>query len=187
MKLVVGLGNPGKEYENTRHNCGFKAIDFYAKKNNLTFKEKYNSLYTENIVNNEKIILVKPQTFMNLSGNAVRKFVDFYNIELSDILIIYDDKDFEVGKFKIKRNGSSAGHNGIKNIIDNLKTEEIQRVRIGISKKNVPLINYVLGKINKEELEKINSILPIISNIIDDFSIYNIDKLMEKYNKNNEK
>lgn len=182
MKLVVGLGNPEKKYEKTRHNCGFRAIDFYATKNNLSFKNKYNSLYTENLVNNEKLILVKPQTYMNLSGTAVKKFVDFYNIELKDLLIIYDDVDFSVGTFKIKRNGSSGGHNGVKNIIDNLKTEEIQRIRIGISKNNIQLIDYVLGKFSNEDEKLIEQELCIIGNIIDDFSIYNIDKLMEKYN-----
>jgi len=187
MKLVVGLGNPEKKYENTRHNCGFRAIDYYASKNNLTFKNKYNGLYAENIVNNEKIILLKPQTYMNLSGTAVRKFVDFYNIDIKDILVIYDDVDFEIGKFKIKRGGSSGGHNGINNIIENLKTNDIQRVRIGISKTKEELISYVLGNFSKEENEKLEKILPIISNIIDDFTIYDINKLMEKYNTNNEK
>ena len=186
MKLVVGLGNPEKKYEHTRHNCGFRAIDFYATKNNLSFKNKYNSLYTENIVNNEKIILIKPQTYMNLSGVAVKRFVDFYNIDLKDLIIIYDDVDFKIGTFKIKRNGSSGGHNGVKNIIDNLKTEEIPRIRIGISKNNIPLIDYVLQIFSDEEDKLIENELPTISDIIDDFSICNIDKLMEKYNKNNE-
>ncbi len=186
MKLVVGLGNPDKKYENTRHNCGFRAIDYYASKNNLKFKTKFNSLYAETTINNEKVILVKPQTYMNLSGTAVRNFVNFYNININDILIIYDDVDFETGAFKIKRNGSSGGHNGINNIIENLKTNEIQRVRIGISKTREELISYVLGTFSKEENEKIDKLLPIISNIIEDFSIMSIDKLMEKYNRTNE-
>jgi len=186
MKLIVGLGNPEKKYEYTRHNSGFRVVDFYATKNNLTFKTKFNSLYTENMVNNEKLILVKPQTYMNLSGTAVKKFVDFYNIPLEDLIIIYDDVDFEVGKFKIKRGGSSGGHNGINNIIDNLKTNNIQRIRIGISKNQIPLIDYVLGKFSKEENEKIDSLLPILANVIDDFSICNINKLMEKYNRKDE-
>jgi PTH1 family peptidyl-tRNA hydrolase len=186
MKLVVGLGNPDKKYENTRHNCGFRAIDYYASKNNLKFKTKFNSLYAETTINNEKVILVKPQTYMNLSGTAVRNFVNFYNININDILIIYDDVDFETGAFKIKRNGSSVGHNGINNIIENLKTNEIQRVRIGISKTREELISYVLGTFSKEENEKIDKLLPIISNIIEDFSIMSIDKLMEKYNRTNE-
>jgi PTH1 family peptidyl-tRNA hydrolase len=186
MKLVVGLGNPDKKYENTRHNCGFMALDYYATKNNLTYKKKYDSFYAENVVNNEKIILVKPLTYMNLSGNAVRKFVNFYNIELENILVIYDDVDFELGKFKIKRAGSSGGHNGINSIINVLGTKNIQRIRIGISKTKEELISYVLGNFSKEENQKINEIMPIISNIIDDFSNNDINKLMEKYNKINE-
>ena len=186
MKLVVGLGNPGKKYENTRHNCGFMAIDFYAAKNSLTFKKKFNSLYSENIVNGEKIVLVKPQTYMNLSGNSVSKFMKFYNLDTKDVLIIYDDVDFETGKFKIKRGGSCGGHNGIRNIIENLKSENIQRIRIGISKNDNELMDYVLGTFGKKERKEIENILPTIADIIDDFSIYNIDKLMEKYNKNNE-
>ena len=183
MKLIVGLGNPGKQYERTRHNCGFMAIDKYAKDNNLDFKKKFNGLFAEHIVNNNKIILLKPQTYMNLSGICVSKFVKFYNINIEDIIVIYDDKDFELGSIKIKRDGSSAGHNGIKNIIDNLKTDKIQRIKIGISQNDIPLIDYVLKKLNKEEQEKINSILPTISNIIDDFSTKTIDELMEKYNR----
>lgn len=184
MKLVVGLGNPDKKYEKTRHNCGFRAIDFYVEKNNLSFKSKFKGLYCEQLVNNEKLILLKPQTYMNLSGESVIEFVKYYNIKLTDIIIIYDDIDFEVGTFKIKRGGSAGGHNGIKNIIELLKTENIQRIRIGISKNMIPLDKYVLEKFTKEEEEKLNSILPTISNIIDDFTKYDIDKLMEKYNRN---
>ena len=184
MKLVVGLGNPEKKYEFTRHNCGFRAIDYYASKNNLTFKSKFNGLYAETIVNNIKLILLKPQTYMNLSGESVIKFVNYYNINIEDILVIYDDVDFEVGKFKLRRGGSSGGHNGINNIIDLLKTQNISRLRMGISKNNIPLMDYVLGKFSSEENEKIESILPVISNIIDDFSVHNIDELMEKYNRN---
>ena len=184
MKLIVGLGNPDKKYEKTRHNCGFRAIDFYAEKNNLTFKSKFKGLYCEQLVNNEKIILLKPQTYMNLSGESVIEFVKYYNIDLSSLIVIYDDVDFEVGTFKIKRNGSAGGHNGIKNIIELLKTENIQRIRIGISKNQIPLDKYVLGTITKDEDEKIEQVLPIVANIIDDFTMYNIDKLMEKYNRN---
>lgn len=184
MKLVVGLGNPDKKYEKTRHNCGFRAIDFYAEKNNLTFKLKFKGLYCEQLVNNEKLILLKPQTYMNLSGESVIEFVKYYNIDLKDLIVIYDDIDFEVGTFKIKRNGSAGGHNGIKNIIEHFKTENIQRIRIGISKNQIPLDKYVLEKFTQEEDEKINQILPTISNIIEDFTMYDIDKLMEKYNRN---
>ena len=185
MKLIVGLGNPGKKYEKTRHNCGFMAVDFYNVKYSLTEKTKFNGFYTENTINNEKIILLKPQTYINLSGNCVSQFVNYFNINIEDIYVIYDDVDFEVGSFKIRRNGSSGGHNGIKSIINNLKTENIKRIRIGISKNDIPLEDYVLQKFGKEDLEKINSILPTISSIIDDISINTIDELMEKYNRNN--
>ena len=121
---------------------------------------------------------------MNLSGESVREIVNFYNIDIEDILIIYDDIDFEVGTFKIRRGGSAGGHNGIRNIIDNLKTENIQRIRIGISKNEIPLMDYVLGKFTLEEEKKIESIFPQIANVINDFSNNNIDELMKKYNGN---
>ena len=182
MKLIVGLGNPGLKYKKTRHNVGFMAIDFYALKNNLSFKSKYKGLYAEHTINGEKVIILKPQTYMNLSGDCVYEFVNYYNVDLTDILIIYDDVDFEVGTFKIKKGGSSAGHNGIKNIIKMLKTEDIARVRIGISKNTIPLIDYVLQKFDKNDLEKVNSILPCISDVIDDFVSLDIERLMSKYN-----
>ena len=116
MILIVGLGNPGLRYENTRHNCGFMAIDYYAKKNNLIFKKKFNGEFAEQTINNEKIIFLKPQTFMNLSGECVIKYMNFYNIDLDNLYVIYDDIDFEIGTYKIKRDGSSGGHNGNNNI-----------------------------------------------------------------------
>ena len=184
MKLIIGLGNPGKKYEKTRHNTGFMAIDFYATKNNLEFKNKFNGLYSEQIINNEKVLFLKPQTYMNLSGNCVRDFVNYFNIELSDILVIYDDYNFDVGTFRIRRDGSDGGHNGIKNIIENLKSENIKRVRIGISKNDIPLIDYVLQKFSEEDYKKINELLPTISDIINDFCYLSIDDLMQKYNRN---
>lgn len=186
MKLVVGLGNPGKEYKNTRHNCGFRAIDFYAEKNSLNFKNKFNGEYCEQIINNEKVIFLKPQTFMNNSGDSVIKFVNYYNINLEDILVIYDDVDFEVGTFKIKKNGSSGGHNGINSIINVLKTQNVYRLRIGISKNKIPLVDYVLGNFSKEDNEKINDMMPNVVNAINDFCNLTIEKLMEKYNTKNE-
>lgn len=182
MKLIVGLGNPGIKYKKTRHNVGFMAIDCYAKKYNLSFKTKFKGLLSEHIINNEKVILVKPQTYMNLSGECVLSYAKYYNVDVKDILIIYDDVDFEVGTFKVKRGGSSNGHNGIKDIINKLKTEDINRIRIGISKNQIPLMDYVLQKFTKEEIEKVNSILPNICDVIDDFEKYDIDKLMNKYN-----
>ena len=111
MKLIVGLGNPEKKYENTRHNCGFRAIDYYAKKNNLSFKSKFKGLYCEQVVNNEKMILLKPQTYMNLSGESVREIVNFYNIDIEDILIIYDDIDYFSSKKNIITNSKLSIQN----------------------------------------------------------------------------
>lgn len=182
MKLIVGLGNPGKKYELTRHNCGFMVIDNYAINNNLTFKSKYNGLYAEQLINGEKVILVKPQTYMNLSGNCVQKFVKFYNINVEDIYVIQDDYNFDVGKYKIRRNGSDGGHNGIKSIIHSLNSQEFHRIKIGINKNEIPLEEYVLQKFSKKDLETIKEVVNKISNMIGDLLIYDIDKIMEKYN-----
>lgn len=181
MKLIVGLGNPGKEYEQTRHNVGFSFLDFYL--DGFQFKEKYNSLICENIINGEKVIFLKPLTYMNESGRAVRKIKDYYDINIEDILIIYDDMDFELGMLKIKKSGSAAGHNGIKSIINHLGTEEFKRVRIGISRSKYDKVNYVLGKFSKEDLKKLEDVFKTVSNLINDFVIMDFDKLMSKYNK----
>ena len=182
MKLIVGLGNPGKKYELTRHNCGFLIIDNFAKKHCLSFKSKYNGLYTEQLINGEKAILLKPQTYMNLSGNCVQKFVKFYNIDMNDLYVIHDDINFEVGKYKIRRNGSDGGHNGIKSIIHSLNSQDFHRIKIGINKNEIPLEDYVLQKIPRKEFEIIKKVIEEVSNIIEDVTIFNIDKIMEKYN-----
>ena len=182
MKLIVGLGNPGKQYEKTRHNCGFIMIDNYSNNNNLNFKNKFNGIYSEQLINGEKFIFLKPQTYMNLSGICVQKFVKFFNVELNDIYIIYDDINFNVGEYKIRRNGSDGGHNGIKSIIHSLNSENIHRIKIGIGKNDIPLEEYVLKKFNKKEFETINELSKTIENIILDISNNDIDKIMEKYN-----
>lgn len=183
MKLVVGLGNPGKEYEKTRHNIGFMSIDYYCKNNNIELKKKFNGLYSIIEKENGKIILLKPQSFMNNSGDVVKKYVDYFKIDIGDILVIYDDIDFDIGMFKIKNNGSSGGHNGIGDIINKLKSKDIKRIRIGIGKNDFLLADYVLGKFNKKELEKITDILPLISNVIDSFISLDFERIMNKYNK----
>ncbi len=180
MKLIVGLGNVGKEYESTRHNVGFMVIDSYLR--DVSFKEKNQAMYFEQNYSGEKVIFIKPTTFMNDSGLAVRKFVDFYKINVSDILVIYDDMDFEVGTFKLKPSGSSGGHNGIKSIISNLGTENFKRVRIGISKPKGDTINYVLGKFSKSEMDEISKVTRRIADVIDDYISLDFDKLMSKYN-----
>lgn len=188
MKLIVGLGNPGKEYEKTRHNVGFMAVDSFSNSKNLIFKNKFNSLYAETIINNEKIIVLKPQTFMNLSGNAVLEFKNYFDIDIENILVFYDDVNFELGHFKIKKSGSSGGHNGINDIINKLKSKDIKRVKIGISKNNFKLKDYVLGNFTSKDLEKLNNVFEITNSIINDFTSISFEKLMSKYNGlNNEK
>ena len=184
MKMIVGLGNPGEEYINTRHNVGFMMIDNYAQEHNINrFKQKFNGLYAKFEHNMETYILLKPQSYMNLSGTVIKKFASFYKIKPEDILIIHDDLDLPVGKIKVKFKGSSGGHNGIKNIIENLNTEDFSRFKIGISKNdNIEIKDYVLGKFNKLELEKIKKIYSFSSCLINDFLDNNIDKVMSKYN-----
>ncbi len=185
MKLIVGLGNPGREYENTRHNVGFMVLDAYAKKKGVSFsKEKFQGLYTDFYQNGEKIILLKPQTYMNLSGESVFQFVQFFSISLSDILIINDDLDLAIGTFKLKASGSSGGHNGLKNIEQHLNTNQYKRFKIGISNdKMMDTKDYVLGRFSTTEKEQLDKVISLSLNILDDFLTYRFDVLMNQYNK----
>lgn len=183
MKIIVGLGNPGKEYVNTRHNIGFMFVDEVAKTNNLSFsldKSKRAELATGTI-KGEKVVLVKPITYMNLSGEALRLVMDYYKVGAEDIIVIHDDLDLPTGKLRIRANGSSGGHNGLKSIIANIKTQEFKRIKIGIDKKGA-VIDYVLGKFSKMELDEISKVLFNASNIIDDYLSDSFINLMSKYN-----
>ncbi len=186
MKLIVGLGNPGRQYTNTRHNAGFIIVDHYALKNNLTFdKMKFDGSFLETKINGEKVIILKPQKFMNLSGEVVKRFVDFYKITTDDILIIQDDLDLEIGHFKLKIKGSSGGHNGLNDIENHLGTEEYKRLKIGISNPKVGDVkDYVLGKFNDDEKKIIEDITNIATNIISDYFTLSFENLMNKYNNN---
>ena len=184
MKLIVGLGNPGKEYENTRHNIGYIFIDYFAEKNKISIdKEKFNGLYTQVTINGEKLILLKPLSYMNLSGEVVKRFVDYFKINIDDILIINDDLDMPFGKIRLRPDGSSGGHNGLKNIALHLNTEEFKRLKIGISNnKLIDTKDYVLGKFSKEEKEEINNLKEQITELLIDFISLDFDRLMAKYN-----
>lgn len=182
MKLIVGLGNKGNEYNNTRHNVGFMVIDNYINKNNLTLKSKLDGLYAETIINSEKVIFLKPQNYINLSGDVISKYIKYFKIDIKDILVIHDDMDLEIGTFKIRYKGGSAGHNGLKNIESNLKTNEYKRIKIGISKNNIDKVDYVLGKFSLTELSKLNKVIDITYNIIEDFVSLSFENLMNKYN-----
>lgn len=182
MKLIVGLGNSGKEYEYTRHNIGFMVLDAYL--GNVKWKTKNNALYYEKSINNEKYIFIKPLTFMNLSGEAVIKYVNYYNVDIKDVLVIHDDLDLPIGSFRLKENSSSGGHNGIKSIINCLHSNSFRRLKIGVSNnKNIDTKDYVLGKFSKSDIKSLNSIINQCANIIEEFSEKSFLDLMSQYNK----
>ena len=182
MKLIIGLGNPGKEYENTRHNIGFMVLDYFL--GNKKMSEKFNALYELDNNFQDKVLFIKPLTYMNASGDALIQFVNYYKINHKDILVIQDDLDLPVGKYRLKYNSSSGGHNGIKSIISVLGTEEIPRLKVGIAhNKNVETKDYVLGKFGKQEISMIQDNMPIFKDIIVNFINYGIDDTMQKYNK----
>lgn len=178
MYLIVGLGNPEEEYSMTRHNMGFDAINKICAKYNIKLaKNKFNGLYEKCNIEGKEVILLKPQTYMNSSGVCVREFANFYKIPASNILIIYDDMDINIGEIKIRKKGHSGTHNGMKSIVENLRTIEFPRIRIGIGKpmENEDKIKYVIGRLSnktKEELEEgvskaTEAVIEILKNGID--------------------
>lgn len=157
MFIIVGLGNPTKEYEGTRHNVGFAVIDAIAEKYNISVTERKNRAFCgKGIINGQKVLLAKPQTYMNLSGESVRGLLDYYKIdEESELIVIYDDISLDVGQLRIRKKGSAGGHNGIKNIISHLGTDVFQRIKVGVGEKpkEYDLADYVLGHFSKAEKE----------------------------------
>lgn len=159
MKLIVGLGNPGREYELTRHNIGFMAIDELAKRWNISLNEqKFKGVFGAGFVNGEKVILLKPLTYMNLSGESIRPLMDYYKIDVEDFVVLYDDLDIPVGKLRLRMKGSAGGHNGVKSTISHLGTQEFQRIRMGIDrpKNGMKVVDYVLGRFTSEEIPGVN-------------------------------
>ena len=189
MKVVIGLGNPGKKYEKTRHNIGFIAIDNLRKKMNISDeREKFQALVSEKNIDGEKVIFLKPQTFMNLSGNSVIEIVNFYKLDpKKDIIVIYDDMDLSFGDIRIREKGSSGGHNGIKSIISHIG-EEFIRIKCGIGAKEKDAVEHVLGEFNQTEQKDLDEILEIVDNcVIEILTVQNLDRIMQKYNKKKEK
>ena len=184
MKLIVGLGNPGKEYENTHHNVGFMVLDNYVKKRNIDFcNTKFSGKYAEVLINNQKVIFLEPQKYMNLSGEVVRDFVNFYKINIEDILVISDDLDMDCGKIRLRERGSSGGHNGLKNIELHLNTQEYKRLKIGVGNdKNIDTKKYVLSKFTGDEIDKIKFSIDLSEKVIDDFLSKDFSVLMNTYN-----
>ncbi len=184
MKMIVGLGNPGKEYENTRHNMGFIILDNYAKSLGVSIdKKKFNALYTDLFIEGEKILFVKPQSYMNLSGEVVQSFANYYDIDYSDILVISDDLDLDFLDYRLRLFGSSGGHNGLKDIERSLGTNRFRRFRIGISNnRDMNTKDYVLGRFSNEERDAIAEFLPKTVDILNDFIVIDFERLMSKYN-----
>lgn len=187
MYIIVGLGNPGRKYENTRHNIGFMVIDRIAGKNQISVTEKkHKALIGKGIIGSEKVILVKPQTFMNLSGESVREIIDYYKIdEKVELIIISDDISLDVGAIRIRKSGSAGGHNGLKNIILHLGHDEFQRIRIGVGEKPTDgdLVDYVLGRFDKEDSEIIAESAGKAAEAVEVMITDGPDAAMNKFNK----
>lgn len=183
MKLIVGLGNPGINYKNTRHNIGFMFVDRIVNDLNGIFKlsSKLKSQICILKVNGEDICFCKPMTYMNLSGEAVKLVVKYYDIALENILIIHDDLDLPVGKIRIRERGSHGGHNGMRNIMELLQTNDIRRIKIGIDKGS-NVVDYVLGKFNSNDMEEIDKALSLAPDIFNDYLTTTFVNLMSRYN-----
>ena len=185
MYLIVGLGNPEEEYSRTRHNMGFDVINKLAEKHNIKIeKNKFESIYLNWIIEGEKVILVKPQTYMNNSGEAVKPFADFYKIEPQNIIIIYDDIDILTGITKIRLKGGPGTHNGMKSVVHELGTTEFPRIRVGSGngEKIQVLISYVIGKVSKEEYEKLEEGVNKGVVAVEEILKIGIEKAMSKLN-----
>lgn len=187
MKLIVGLGNIGKEYENTRHNIGFMVVDELARRLGVTFGKEDRSAYAAEYRAPEKIIIIKPTTYMNLSGIAVGAYANFYHIDPEDIAVIQDDMDMPVGQLRIRRKGSAGGHNGIKSIAEHLGTSDFPRFKIGIGhpeRSNKAVINHVLHAFQGEDKTTIEAAVNEMTAALEDWiKTSDIEQVMQEHNK----
>jgi PTH1 family peptidyl-tRNA hydrolase len=183
--LIVGLGNRGAEYDNTRHNVGFDTINFLARylEINVT-KLKFKAYIGEGKIGDQKIVLIKPQTYMNLSGESVREAIKWYKVDPSNLIVIYDDIDIDVGKLRIRPKGSSGTHNGMKSIIHQIKSDEFPRIRIGVGRppKGFPLANFVLSKFSPDEKKLIEDIVEKAGKAVEGIIESGLDVAMNKFN-----
>ena len=185
MKLIVGLGNPGAEYIATRHNIGFKAIDSLADTYRIPIqRNKFKALIGEGTIGDEKVILMKPQTYMYLSGEAIRQCMDWNKLTKEDIIIIYDDVALDVGQLRLRKTGSAGGHNGIKSIIAHLGSQDFMRIKVGVGEKPAgwDLANYVLGKFTPEEIKIMSERLKDIEKAVEIMLQQGIEQAMNQYN-----
>lgn len=186
MYLVVGLGNPGNEYKMTRHNIGFETIDYIAVKNRVNVnKLKFKGIYGETNIGGEKVILLKPQTYMNLSGDSIVEFCNFFKIPAQNVIVISDDTALERGRIRIRQRGGAGGHNGLKSIINRLKTEEFPRIRIGIgsaANENMDMVDFVIGRFTKDEIPVLETAIIKASEAVIDIIENDIGYAMNKHN-----
>lgn len=184
MILIVGLGNPGLEYEGTRHNMGFDVIDILSKRWNIDInKSGFKAKYIKTNIFNKDVVLLKPQTYMNLSGESVIEFINYFHIKIDDMIVVYDDLDLSPGTIRLREKGSSGGQKGMQNIIDLLHTNEIKRVRVGTGKANIPVVNYVLAKPTKEENELLVDAKNKAADALEEFIKNGFEKAKAKYFK----
>lgn len=187
VKMIVGLGNPGSKYEKTKHNIGFMAIDNIVKNLDVTFTDDKNfkAQIGSTFINHEKVYFVKPTTFMNNSGIAVKALLTYYNIDITDLIVIYDDLDMEVSKLRLRSKGSAGGHNGIKSIIAHIGTQEFNRIKVGIGRplKGMTVISHVIGQFNTEDNIAISLTLDRVVNAVKFYLQENdFEKTMQKFN-----
>ena len=185
MYLIVGLGNPENEYANTRHNMGFDTINEIAKKNNIVItKSKFKGLYETTIIQGKKVMLLKPQTYMNLSGESIKEACDFYTIAPEELIVIYDDIDIEKGKIKLRKKGGPGSHNGMKSVVQELGTTEFSRIRVGIGQPEFKndMINYVIGKVPEEEQKVLQEGIKKAAEAVEEIVKNGIDIAMNKFN-----
>ncbi|ALS24793.1 MULTISPECIES: aminoacyl-tRNA hydrolase [Paenibacillus] len=185
MKWFVGLGNPGRQYEMTRHNIGFMALDRFADKHGIQISQnKCKGLMGEGMVAGEKVVLLKPQTYMNLSGESVRAFMDFYKASPDDLIVVYDDLDTPYGSIRLRYQGSAGGHNGIKSIIQHLGSQKFNRIRMGISRPapGRDIADYVLSPFSKEEWQSMPQVLDRTCEAMEYVLEHTFEKTMAKFN-----
>lgn len=186
MKCIVGLGNPGTKYEDTRHNIGFTVVDELIKRHDITFnKSKFKCAYDIHTIGQEKVLIVKPQTYMNLSGEGLRPLLDFYKVNVEDVLVVFDDLDLPVGKLRLREKGGHGGHNGIRSLIEYLGTKEFKRLRIGIGRPEgrTPVVKHVLQPFAKSEVEDVVHTVTQAADACDEWLEKSFNEVMNTFNQ----
>jgi len=189
VQALIGLGNPGNRYEDTRHNIGYLIVDHFSAVKNIPFKPgKGDYYYKELVINDQQVLIFKPTTYMNKSGRAVRQILEYFSLSVDQLLIICDDFNLPFGAFRFRMKGSDGGHNGLKSVIYQLQTEDFNRFRFGIGDEFSNAMSFVLESFSKKEFVKLNDLLPISSEAIHNYLEQGLEQTMNKYNRqfNNE-